>query len=157
MKPKKVVEKISAESKILNAPFAIQGIFVNNFHIRIPKITYDVRKCEITYNVSPLIKYKIQDDLALIKSELKGDIHETNEIILEAEVAFTSKVHDLNKLMTEVDKDKWDFIDQKNKGILTSLLSVSLSTLRGIVFERVKGTIMDGKFIPVVNPNIFFK
>ncbi len=46
-------------------------------------------------------------------------------------------------------RDGQQFIDPR---LITTLISISISTARGIVWAQTKGTFLDGFVLPVVNP-----
>lgn len=154
---KKTSDKKEVKTSTSKIEFSIQSVSTNYFSISIPKIMYDISKATIDYNLDPSIKYSLENDLALIKIKISGFVNETKEKILDTEIAFTYHVKNFKSYMKEVSKDKWDFINPSDRIFITNLLSIAVSTTRGMLIEKTKGTIIEGKMLPIVNPNTFFK
>ena len=89
--------------------------------------------------------------------QIRAAINETKEEVLSIETLFFYKAENLNNYITE-DKEKgWKFKDKRHLGLLTTLIGISISTMRGIMIEKSKGTLLDGKMLPIINPNTFIK
>jgi hypothetical protein len=86
-------------------------------------------------------------------------VKETKELIMEMETTFTYLIPDLKKHIkttkNKEGKDVTEFIDPRNKGLIILLLGVSYSTMRGMVYERNRGTFLESVYLPIVDPNIF--
>ena len=72
------------------------------------------------------------------------------ELIVESSFAVTP----LEKLITKIEENKYDV-----KGIvLYNIASVSISTIRGVLFERLKGSLIHKEIYPLTNlAKIFLK
>lgn len=141
--------------------YALKEITTNRFSLKLPSKDIDPEKVielEIKHNLSPIIKYKVDNDLIIIILKVSTFIQETDEVVMEAETAFV--YHALNlKEYLEHDKEKnaWKFLDVRNEALLLTLIGISLSTMRGILHERVRGTILESAPIPILNPANFLK
>ena len=94
----------------------------------------------------PLVEYQTNFDFKVIEEEekiisiitVKIKIIETNEYFAELIVETSFFVSPIGIIVTKTENEKFDV-----KGIvLYNIASVSLSTIRGILFERLKGSII---------------
>ena len=46
---------------------------------------------------------------------------------------------------------------QIDNNVLVILLNISISTLRGIIFEKTKGTVLQKEFLPIINPKMLLE
>lgn len=141
--------------------YALKEIITHRFSLILPtKISNSskVIELEIKHNITPIIKYKVEDDLILVIMQVKTFIQETEEIVMDAETAFVYHAVDL-KTFLDHDKENntWRFIDIRNEALLTALIGISLSTMRGILYEKSLGTILESAPLPIMNPSTFIK
>jgi hypothetical protein len=139
--------------------YGLKSIETTNFVIKNPTQKIEsLKKLEIDFDVNPVVKYNIAQDCILILVEIKGLIKETQEEILHIKTAFVYHAIDLKKYMEEIEKTNvWKFLDSRNNALLVTLIGVSLSTMRGILFEKTRGTILEKFNLPIMNPSDFVK
>jgi hypothetical protein len=102
----------------------------------------------------PLVEYQTDlnfrvievDDKITCLANVKIKILETNEFFAELKVETNFNVSPLNLLAKLVD-GKYDV----NSQLLHSLGSISLSTIRGILFEKLKGSIIQNEIYPLTD------
>lgn len=103
----------------------------------------------------PLVEYQTNFDFKVVEEEekiisiitVKIKIIETNEYFAELIVETSFFVSPIGIIVTKTDNEKFDV-----KGIvLYNIASVSLSTIRGILFERLKGSIIQKELYPLAD------
>lgn len=103
----------------------------------------------------PLVEYQTNFDFKVIEEEekiisiitVKIKIIETNEYFAELIVETSFFVSPIGIIVTKTENEKFDV-----KGIvLYNIASVSLSTIRGILFERLKGSIIQKELYPLAD------
>ena len=138
--------------------YGLKSIRVNSFSIETPKQKVNENEPVLyDFNVIPEIKYNLAENLILVALQGTVKIKQTSEKVLEINVAFIFAAKDLNSFILQNEKGIWDFKDKKDEGLIITLLSISLSTLRGIIYEKTRGTIMDSVVMPVMDPSTFIK
>lgn len=138
--------------------YSLSGIKSNRFNFSTPKGKFVVEEVKIDYTINPTIKYNIEEDLIFIIINVIAKINDTEEIILDSENTFIYHAKDLKTFMEPLEDTKsWKFKDQKDEGLIVTILGISISTLRGILYEKSRGTILELKLIPIVNPSVFIK
>lgn len=139
--------------------YGLKSIDSRSFSIKVPsKKIENVAKMEIDYDVNPSVKYNIQEDCILIMVNIKALIKETQEEILSIETGFIYHAIDLKKFMQEIGKTNvWKFSNSKDNGLLVVLIGLSLSTMRGILFEKTRGTILHKYPLPIMDAKDFVK
>ncbi|MEO6302142.1 MAG: hypothetical protein ABIP51_03110 [Bacteroidia bacterium] len=139
--------------------YALKSIQVNRYAYTLPKIKIvNVDNILFDYNITPVIRYNIKESLILvfIKSEIV--VKETKEKIVDSEFVFVYSTKNLESFMESTpDEQIWKFKDPKNEGLIVTLIGVSLSTTRGMLFEKTRGTIAEGAPLPIMNPQTFIK
>lgn len=103
----------------------------------------------------PVVEYQTNFDFKVVEEEekiisiitVKIKIIETNEYFAELIVETSFFVSPINTIVTKTENQKYDV-----KGIvLYNIASVSLSTIRGILFERLKGSIIQKELYPLAD------
>ena len=137
--------------------YALSGIQTNRFNFSSPKINIPFDEVNVDYNINPIIKYDIKEDLILLIINVKAKITGTEENILDSETTFIYHAKDLKTFMEPLeDTNTWKFKDAKDDGLVVAILGISISTLRGMLYEKSRGTILELKLLPIVNPASFF-
>jgi hypothetical protein len=141
--------------------YKLSEIITNKFVFEAPKsqgAVGDIVHYTVNYNINPTIKYNIKDDLILIAMSVTSILVEIEHVALDCETTFVYHAKEL-KTFLEYDEEKnnWRFIDVRHEPLLTTLIAVSLSTMRGMLFEKCKGTLLESAIIPITNPAIFIK
>ena len=103
----------------------------------------------------PLVEFQTQFDFKVIDNEeviisvvtVKIKVLETNEYFAELIVETSFIVTPLNTIATKTENGAYDV----KKIVLYNIASVSLSTIRGILFERLKGSIIQKEIYPLID------
>lgn len=114
----------------------------------------------INYHVTPRISFDAEQETVIISMQVEAVIKETSEQMMFIETNFVFRIIDFKKHVVkkiENGKKLMKFKDQKNEGLFKVLMSVSYSTMRGIVLEKSQGTILEKVYLPIVDPNLLFK
>ena len=108
----------------------------------------------------PLVEYLTQFEFKVIEKEekiistiiIKIKIIETNEYFAELIVETSFFISPIKTLVSKNDNGKYDV-----KGIvLYQIASVSHSTIRGILFERLKGSVIQKEIYPLADLSKLF-
>jgi hypothetical protein len=144
------------ENKVIN--YGLKEIQTIKYNFNSPEKKITNQTIEFNFNILPTIKYLTEKDYILVTINVSVVIKETEEEILNTETVFVYHAIDLKDfLVLKKDENTWSFKDSKNEGLLVTLISVSLSTMRGIIFEKAQGTILANSPIPIMNPSQFVK
>jgi hypothetical protein len=121
--------------------------------------TDELVKISINHKIIPTVNYNIKDDLILITIFVEAFRKETQEVVLDIETVFVFHAVDLKNYIAPQDEktNKYKFINDKDEALITLLIGISLSTMRGIVHEKSRGTIIENIPIPILNPASFIK
>lgn len=140
-----------------NIKYKLQAIKTVNFSFSLPLKNIDKKTSfDIEYNVSPSVKFNISNDLILVIVKIKGRIKQTEEEVLYAENSFVYHASNLKTYLVKTEKSKtWKFIDARHDELITLLIGISVSTMRGVVYEKTKGTIFQNTPIPILDPSKF--
>lgn len=79
-------------------------------------------------------------------------IVETSELLCELEVQNDFEIKELNDIKRNDIKGKIDLPIE----LMRTLISLSISTVRGVLSEKMKGTIIQGEIYPLIDPATLF-
>jgi hypothetical protein len=102
------------------------------------------------YNIKIEQKIKLDNNFIIIAPEVEIQHEDKKTVLGFVKIACVFHADNIN-----------DFTDKENglitlpSQITTSLNSISLSTLRGVVFSQFRGTILHNAFLPVIDPKTF--
>lgn len=110
---------------------------------------------QIDENKFPLVEFQTQFNFKVIDNEevivsivtVKIKVLETNEYFAELIVETSFFVTPLSKIATKKENGIYDI----KRIVLYNIASVSLSTIRGILFERLKGSIIQKEIYPLTD------
>jgi hypothetical protein len=119
-----------------------------------PKILEDGANELVNFSFDPKIMFNIKEDFILIKFTIKANIKQNEEYIMEIETNFIFKVENLKDYVV-TKKTTTEFKDEKDLPFLASIIGLSYSTMRGIILEKCKGTILEQNILPAINPMTF--
>lgn len=135
--------------------------------INTPEITFSLRKIDTKYfnlrsplrefdkSQSEIIRYHLnlgfpgsspEGNLSLFV-KVVAEIIETEEVVCEILTEFMYHIVSFNKKpITDLNEIKLPF------DVVTTFVSIAISTIRGILIERSRGTILEYQFMPLFNP-----
>ena len=96
------------------------------------------------------LEEKIVKSELLIKIEAKGE----NDGLIEAiyNIVFIFYVENLEELISQKKKEI-----KVDANLGNAIASISYSTTRGLLIARLQGTVLDGFYLPIINPNGLLK
>lgn len=141
----------------------IQGRYEYGLHnVSIQKFSFEGitdpelrKKFSLEYDISPRIATSQNTEHIAIALNIKGRIKETSNVVIGIDLLFEYRVKDLHSYV-KLDNGKTIFPKDFHNTLIT-FVSIAISTSRGILMEKLKGTIYQTKFVPTVDPNVFFK
>lgn len=109
----------------------------------------------------PLVEFQSNFQFRVIESEeklaclvtIKLVIIETREEFAELKVENIFEIKPFKDVIKSKSEDSYDIPDT----ILHNLISLSVSTVRGILSEKLKGTVAQNEVYPLVDPSSLFK
>lgn len=116
---------------------------------------------EISYNIETDITTNIPAEFINVRLKFKGtlvgisDGTTINEDVIFADTYFTFKLVNLKEYI--IHEDETDMFNEMHQPLLATLIGIGISTSRGILIEKLKGTLYHSKMLPIINPNTFFK
>jgi len=103
----------------------------------------------IDYNLNFALPNKIEDNRVSIICKIEALIKETLERIGEIQTEFKFEIDSIN--------DKPIKSSEKigiPQDIITTFVSITISTMRGIMIEKFRGTLLQHQLLPVINPTV---
>jgi len=150
--------KKSEEKTNTEISYGLNAIHTSKFSISLPKIKYNISGKELLdYSINPIVKFNVEKSLIVITIEVFAIIKETKERIMDAEIVFFYNAKDLKNYVVFNEEKKWSFINSKDIGLTVVLIGISFSTMRGILLERCRGTVLEAHPLPIVDPKIFLE
>lgn len=135
--------------------YLLDRLFVRRFSFE-PLTNPSIRNnFQIDYSVSPHITTNKELDSVLIKLVVEGVLMGTADRVILLESVLVFKLKDL-KAIVKIENGISVFPENFHP-LLVTFISISISTTRGILHEKLKGTVYQNKFLPIVDPNTFFK
>lgn len=83
---------------------------------------------------------------------IKVLLPELEEEFAELKAEFSFKIKPFDEIVTDKGDNKFDIPD----ALMYNLASISISSARGILFEKLRGTALQNEIFPLVNPASLF-
>lgn len=120
---------------------------------------YDLEK-DFKKDAKPLIEFQSNFQFKVLEKEERLSclvtvliiIIETKEVFAELKVENVFEIKPFKDVVKSKTEDSYDIPD----AILYNLVSLSISTVRGILSEKLKGTIVQNEVYPLVDPISLF-
>lgn len=140
-----------AQKKSVNKPvsFQLKGIELLDFCFNHPKKQIPAK---MVFNFDIKLEHKILADNNFIAVVVSIDINNDQRDIKLGSI-MVSCIFEIPELK--------EYIDPKNntpklsEEFLTTINSISISTVRGVVFSQLRGTFLHNAILPVVDPKSF--
>lgn len=134
-----------------NINFQLRGIETVEMSIKYPDRPIPI---ECKFNMDVNIQQKIigVDRTIIVTPQVTVKLEEDNFVCSTIKVNFIYVVDNLEEFKKK-DLEEFDLPDS----FVITLNSISLSTIRGIMFSNFKGTFLHNTILPIVNPADFTK
>lgn len=131
--------------------FQLGGIEIMEISIKHPERPLP-KECKFNMDIN--IKHNIIGikKTIMVTPNVAVIIDEDNFVCSSVKVNFLYIVDNLNEFQKK-DSEEFDLPDY----FITTLNSISLSTIRGIMYSHFKGTFLHNSIMPIVNPGDFKK
>ncbi len=139
-------KKKAAEKQI---KFQIRGIELLDFCFIHPKKQIPP---QMAFNFDIKLEHKIPSDNRLIAVVVTVDIREGNNHDKLGSM-MASCVYEVPDIMDYIDKN--NNLPKFPETFLTTINSITISTVRGIMFSQFRGTFLHNAVLPVVDPKSF--
>lgn len=121
---------------------------------------YDLEK-DFKIDITPLIQFQSNFQFKVIDKEetlaclvtVKILIIETQEEFAEIKVENFFGIKPFKDMIKEIEPGKFNIPDE----LIVNLSSISASTVRGILSEKLKGTFIQNEIYPLIDPSAFLK
>ncbi len=127
----------------------MKGVELVKSKINAQPANFAAKEFQFTVNVEnrlePVQKVAIIVTSVEVRSDNKPEIHAS------ISTACIYGVDNFDEVFKKVSEDKFDTPDQ----IMFTLISISLSTLRGILYEQFRGTYLHQAYLPIMDPKLF--
>ncbi|MBN8692611.1 MAG: hypothetical protein J0L69_05410 [Bacteroidetes bacterium] len=145
------------EKKLIK--YSLKAIEDIKFNFQQPKIPVkEGELVKVNYTITPNVKFSVKESIILVRINVIGTVSNTNETVLDTENLFVFGIENLNEYLETNEKSKeYKFKNPNDEGILITFVSISTSTMRGIIFSKTTGTLLQINPLPIVNPSGFFK
>ncbi len=133
----------------------LDNISVDNYSFKNPTKKFNiVKKGFVGFSFSFKFGVNFNSRNLEIKILLLGTIKETEEEILTSQVTFTYNIKELVDIVKIDDNSHEMSIPDE---FLEVLISLSVSTFRGIIYEKNMGTLIQNEIIPIVDTKSMIK
>lgn len=134
-----------------NINFQLKGIDIVDVSIKHPEKQLPT---ECKYNMDVNIQHKVNgnEKTIIVTPKVTVKLDEDNFTCSIIKVSFFYVVDNLDEFQKK-DSEEFDLPDS----FITTLNSISLSTIRGIMYSHFKGTFLHNTILPIVNPADFKK
>ena len=111
------------------------------------------KKPLVSFESSFKFDIKPEEDKISCIANVEVKIIETNELFAELKVENVFELKPMSEIIKPNDKNQFDIPND----ILHTVVSLSISTVRGILSEKLKGTFIQHEVYPLINPAILFE
>lgn len=134
-----------------NINFQLRGIEIADISIRHPEKHLPI---ECKYNFEINIQQRIvgKENTIIVTPAITVKLDEDNFICSTIKVNFIYQVENLEEFRKK-ESEEFEIPEFFN----TTINSISLSTIRGIMYSHFKGTFLHNTLLPIVNPGDFKK
>lgn len=144
---KKIVNKKTSYT------YSLERVITGKFSYELPRKRPE--SFEVSYTVTPIITSNTDIDKVFIRLNVIGTLVNTNDQIVSIETLFVFHIKDLKKYVT-IEKEG-NIFPVEHRPLLFNLINISISTVRGILIEKLNGTVLSSKIVPIINPYTFYK
>lgn len=138
----------------------IKTLNIRYANIEVSKFSQFDLKAEFDKEAKPLVNFNSNFQFKVLPDEERMNcivsvivsIIETGEPLCELNVKNAFDVKSLAKIVKTKKNGEFDVPTD----ILSTIVSLSISTVRGILHEKLKGTIIQGEVYPLINPSAIF-
>lgn len=110
---------------------------------------FTAKEFQFTLNVETKLDPLQQLAFIIISVDIKAD--DRPDILGVISSACIFGIDNFEKVFKKITEDKYDTSDD----LMFMLISISVSTLRGIMFEQLRGTYLHMAFLPIIDPKQF--
>ena len=139
----------------------IKKLDIRYANINVSKFSQFDLENEFDKEAKPLVnfnsnfQFKVFPDKEIITCivSVNVSIIKTGESFCDLNVENDFEVKPLAKIVKTEEEGKFDVPTE----ILRTIVSLSISTVRGILYEKTKGSIIQGEIYPLINPSSLFE
>lgn len=127
----------------------MKGVELMKSQINPQPANFAAKEFQFTVNVENRIEPVQKVAIIVTSVDVKSD--NNPEIHASLSSACIYGVDNFDEIFKKVGEEKYDTPDQ----IMFTLISISLSTLRGILYEQFRGTYLHQAYLPIMDPKMF--
>lgn len=149
---------MKTKTELPKIEFKLIGIHNLKYEYNHPINQVEFKPGVVNYNIDPKVGFKVDLNQIIITLNIDAKIIQTDELFFKSSTVYVFEIADLKSIIVKSEDNSMKFkYPEQEEGFVLSLISVSYSTTRGMFIEKGAGTILQGDFLPVIDPNIFIK
>ncbi|MCY7310623.1 MAG: hypothetical protein LH619_07585 [Chitinophagaceae bacterium] len=129
--------------------FKMKGVELLKSQINQPAANFSATEFKFNINIETKLDPVQKLIFVITTAEVKAD--DNQELLGVISSACIFGIDNFDEVFKKVSEDKYHIPDD----VMLVFISISLSTLRGIMFEHFRGTYLHTAFLPVIDPKQF--
>jgi hypothetical protein len=142
-----------AEQKKIDITFRIASIKTTKFLIENIEEANKTDKATFEFNIS--IGMFANPEQKIIGYNVFTDVFTDKTKLLKVSELATQIIYDIINFDEVISKDETKKVLNIPDIFITTLISIALSTTRGIFAAKTEGSVLDGVYIPIMDPKVF--
>ena len=133
----------------LQVKLKMKGVELIKSLINPPVPNFVAKEFQFTINVETRLDPLQQLAFIIISADIKSD--NKPDILCTLSSACIFGIDNFEDVFKKISEDKYHTPDD----VMFMLISISISTLRGVMYEHLRGTYLHAAFLPIIDPKQF--
>lgn len=133
----------------LSAQLRMKGVELLKTQINPPVAEFSAK--EFQFNITLETRFDVVQKIAFIITTADVKADSKPELLGIVSSACIFGIDNFDEVFKKITDDKIDAPDE----IMYILISISISTMRGVMFEQFRGTYLHGAVLPIIDPKQF--
>lgn len=133
----------------LQVQLKMKGVELVKSQINQPAANFSAKEFQFTLNIETKLDPLQQLAFIIVSVDIMAD--GKPDILATISSACIFGIDNFEEVFKKISEDKYDTSDN----VMFMLISISISTLRGIMHEQLRGTYLHMAFLPIVDPKQF--
>jgi len=142
-----------AEQKKIDITFRIASIKTIKFAIENIEEKTKIDKATFEFNIS--IGMFADPEQKIIGYNVFTDVFTDKTKLIKVSELATQIIYDIVNFNEVISRDEVNKVLNIPDVFITTLISIALSTTRGIFAAKTEGSVLDGVYIPILDPKVF--
>jgi hypothetical protein len=137
--------------------YKLRGFATPQFSYTHPSGHFNLNEPDfVSFYANPQIGYQVENKTIVVDFSIDISLKNTEEKVAHIQTLFHYQVDNLNECI-EVNGNVIKDTHPDFGKFLITITGASYSTMRGIISEKFRGTILDRALLPIIDPSQFFK